>query len=108
MLCSRQKRTMSQTMRKYPASALIGALAQKRVHGLAFRDRVAWEFVAELAELEVQTRGEFDGIGDGFGQIGEKLRHFLGRFQVALGVAGEQASGGHQGLMVADGGEDVA
>ena len=50
-----------------------------------------------------------DGVGDGFRQIGEQLRHFLAAISdVTLGVAGEQAAGGHQRALVADGGEDVA
>ena len=31
---------------------------------------------------------------DGFRQVGEELLHLARRFQMAFGVAGEQASGG--------------
>ena len=83
-------------------------LAQKRVHGLAFGHRVAREFVAEIVEGEFQARGKFQRVADGFGQVGEKLLHLLRGFQKALGVAGEQASGSGESVVMANGGESVA
>ena len=83
-------------------------LAQKGIHGLAFGHGIAREFVAEIVEGEFEARGKFDRVGDGFGQVGEELLHFLRRFQKAFGVAGEQASGGGESAVMADRGEGVA
>ena len=84
------------------------ALPQERHHGLAFRNRVFWEFIAKIAELELEALGKFDRIGEGFRQIGEELLHFLGRFHVPFGIAGEQPARRGQRAMMAQGGEDVA
>ena len=54
-----------------------GPVAQKRIHGLAFGHGIAWELVAEIVESEFETRGKFERVGDGFGQVGEELLHFL-------------------------------
>ena len=70
------------------AESFPRALAQERVHGLAFGHGIAREFVAEIVEREFQARGKFERVGDGFGQIGEELLHFLRGFQKAFGVAG--------------------
>ncbi len=88
--------------------AFPGAVAQERIHGLALGHGIAREFVAEIVEGEFQAGGKFLRIGDGFGQVGEELLHLLRGFQKALGVAGEQASGGGESAVVADGGEGVA
>jgi hypothetical protein len=41
------------------------------------------------------------------GQVGEQARHFGGRFDVALGIAFQQAAGFGERHVVADAGEDV-
>ncbi len=47
--------------------ALLGALAQKRHHGLAVGHRVARKLVAEIVKRELEARGEFDGVGERVG-----------------------------------------
>ncbi len=74
--------------------AFLGALAQKRHHGLARRDRVAWKLVTQIGERKIQTRGNLSRVGDGFGQVGKQAGHFRRGFQVPLGVALEQAARG--------------
>ncbi len=90
------------------AEANPGLLAEEGIHGLAFGHGIAREFVAEIVEGEFEAIGKFLCVGDGFGQIGEELLHLLRRFQVALGVAGEQASGGGERAVIADRGEGIA
>ena len=51
--------------------------------------------------------GKLDRVADGLRQIGEELLHLLRRFQVALGVAGEQASGSGERFVVADSSEGI-
>ena len=89
------------------ARALVGEFAQQAHLGLAFGDGVAGELVAEVGQREIQTRGDFARVGNGFGEVGEKPRHFGGRFDVALAVAFQQAAGGGQRDFMADAGEDV-
>ncbi len=75
--------------------------------GFVGRQRVFGELVAEVGEGEVEAVGDGAGVGDGFGEVGEELRHFGGGFEMALGVAREQAAGfGERGL-VFEAGEDV-
>ena len=80
---------------------------QKRIHGLAFGNGIAGKFVAEIVEGEFEAGRKFEGIGERFGQIGEKLLHLLRRFQMTLGVARQQASGSRERAVMADGGECV-
>jgi hypothetical protein len=61
-----------------PAGAFVGALAQKRHHGLAFGHGITRKFVAQIAKLEFEAGGKFGGVGDGFRQVGEELGHFFG------------------------------
>ena len=74
---------------------------------MALGDGVARKFVAQVGEAELQPRGDFEGVGEGLGQVGKEALHFGGGFDVALGVALEQPSGFGQGDVVADAGEDV-
>ncbi len=90
------------------AKSFPRALAQKRIHGLAFGDGIARKFVAQIVEREFQASGKFARVGDGFGIVGEKLLHLLRRSQEAFGIARKQASSGRQRAMVADGGEGIA
>ena len=85
-----------------------GLFAQVGIHGLAFGYGTAREFVAEIFQSEFEPIGKFDRIVDRVGKVGEELLHLLRRFQMAFGVAGEQASGGRESAMVTDGGEGVA
>ena len=63
---------------------------------------VARELVAEVVEREFESDEMSTGVGDGFGQVGEEAGHFARGFEVALGVAGEQAAGfGERGLVFA-------
>ncbi len=48
-----------------------GAFAQKRIHGLAFGNGIAGEFIAEIVEREFEAGRKFECVGDGFGHIGE-------------------------------------
>ena len=89
------------------ARAFVGELAQQAHLRLAFGDRVARELVAEVGQREIQTRGDFARIGNGFGKIREQPRHLGGRLDVALTVALQQPAGGGQRDFVADTGEDV-
>ena len=83
------------------------ALVQERIHGFAFGHGIARKFVAEIVEREFEARRKFERVGDGFGQVGEELLHFLRGFQVAFGVAGEQASGGGERAVMANRGEGI-
>ena len=87
--------------------ALLGARAQEGIHGLARGHGIARELVAQVGERELQARRERFGVGDGFGEVGEKLGHLGGGLQAALGVARQQAPGGGQGAVVVEAGEDV-
>jgi hypothetical protein len=90
------------------AEPFPGALAQERVHSFAFGYGIAGKLVAEIVEREFEARGKFERVGDGFGQVGEKLLHLLRGFHVTLGVAGQQSSRCGQRAVMADGGECVA
>ena len=61
------------------ARAFLGALAQERHLRFAVGHGIAREFVAEVGQRELQARGDFARVGDGFGQIGEEARHLGGR-----------------------------
>src|SRR5579884_1025956 len=58
------------------ARAFVGALAQKRVHGLALANWITRELIAEIGERELDTVRQLDCVGDGLGQIGEEPAHF--------------------------------
>ena len=55
----------------------------------------------------MQARRKSLRIGDGFGKIGKQRGHFRGRFEMALGIAAEQAAGVGQHAVMADAGEHV-
>ncbi len=88
--------------------AFPGAFAQERHHGLAFRHGIFGEFISQSFEREFEPGGKFHRIGQGLGQVGEKLLHLLRRFQMTLGVARQQASGSGQRVVISNGGEDIA
>src|ERR1035437_7229005 len=85
------------------ARALAGESAQQAHLGLAFGDGVAGELVAEVGEGELQTRGDFARVGNGFGEVGEEAGHFGGRLDVALAVRVQEAGRGGliEGLFLA-------
>jgi hypothetical protein len=74
---------------------------------LAGRQRIFGEFVAQIGEREFQSPRQFHRFGDRFGNIAKKPRHRLGRFEIALGISRQQASGFRHGLFVANRGERV-
>ena len=55
----------------------------------------------------MQARGKSFGVGDGFGKIGKERGHFRVRFEMALGIAAEQAAGVGKHAVMADAGEDI-
>ena len=63
--------------------------------------------VFELVEGEGDPVGEADGFGDGVGRFVEKLRHFVRRFQMPLGIGFEKPARLVQRDMLADAGDDV-
>ncbi len=87
--------------------ALVGAFAQERHLRFAIGDGVAREAIAQVGESEFEALGDDAGVVDGFRQIGEKARHFGGRFDVALGVTFQQPAGIGEGDVIADAGENV-
>ena len=120
---------MSQTIRKYPGrfNFSINASSRsicfsrffvvraipanpaflRRSHGeihlrAAVRHRIFRKFVAKIVQRKFQSRRKRLRVGNRFGQIGEKLRHFLGRFQMPLGIARQQAAGVRKIAMMAD------
>ena len=94
-----------------PSIALLetfaGPLAQKRHHALAFGHGIFGKLIAQIFEREVEPRGKLCSVGNGLREIGEKFRHGLRRFQVALGIARKQASGSGQSAMMAKRGKHV-
>ena len=89
------------------ARAFFGPLAQKGIYGFAGRNGVSGELVAEIGERELEAIGKLAGVSDRLRKIGEQARHFLGAFQVPLGVDGQQAAGFLNFHFVADAGEDI-
>ena len=65
------------------------------------------EFVAEVAELEVEALGDCEGVGEGVGDVAEEGGHLCGAAEIAVGVEGEEAAGVVEVGVVADGGEEV-
>ena len=55
------------------AKAFPCAVTKERIHGLALGNGIAGKFVAEIVEREFKTRGKFESIGDGLGQVREKV-----------------------------------
>ena len=55
----------------------------------------------------MEALGDFEGVGDGFGDVAEEGGHRGGRAQMAVGVEGEEAAGVVEVDVVADGGEEV-
>ena len=76
--------------------AVVGAVAQKLHLRTPIRHGINRKLIAQIVQRKLQPRSQRLRVGDGFGQIGEKLLHFRGRFQVAFGVARQQAPGGGQ------------
>jgi hypothetical protein len=68
---------------------------------------VSGELVAEIGERELEAIGELPGVGDRFREIGEQARHFLGAFQVQLGVDGQQPAGVLNFHFVPDAGKNI-
>src|SRR5271165_145144 len=89
------------------SSALQRACSQKRVHRFIVGYRVPRKFVAELVQGEFETRRKFDRVGGGFRQVGKEPQHLLRRFEIALAVAGQQASGGIKRAMVTNAGKSI-
>ena len=89
------------------ARAFVHARAQKAGHGFALGHGIARKFVAQTVEREFQARGDFECSVERLGQVGEQARHFRRSFDVAFGIAFEQAAGGGERHMVADAGEHV-
>ena len=73
----------------------------------AIGNRILREFVAQIVQCELQARRKSLRIGNRFGKIGKQLLHLRGRFQMALGIAREQASGGGESAVMANAGENV-
>src|SRR5580704_6141354 len=65
------------------------------------------ELVAKILERELQSRGKFFGVEDGFRQVGKQRSHLRRRFDVPFAVGGEQAAGVGKSAMVANAGEDI-
>src|SRR5262249_13233123 len=57
------------------ACALLGMMTQRAYLVVA----ITWKFVAEIGQREIQARGEFGGVGDRVGDIGEQPRHLRRR-----------------------------
>ena len=89
------------------ARAFVGQLPEEGGDGFAGRQRVFGELVAEIGEREAEARRDGLGVGDGFGDVGEELRHFRRAFEMAFGVAREQAAGFGERGFVMQAGEDV-
>jgi len=87
--------------------SLMGALTQELHFRLALGHRIFGELVAQILQGKLQARRKNLRIGDGFRKIGKKALHFGRRFQMAFGIAREEASGGIQIAMMADAGEYV-
>ena len=89
------------------ARAFVHARAQKAGHGFARGHGIARKFVTETVEREFQTRRDFERIGQRLGQVGEQAHHFRWSFDVAFGIALEQAAGAGKRHMIADAGEHI-
>ena len=64
-------------------------------------------FVGEVVEREIDPRHQPRAFDDRFGPGGEQPCHLVGRFQVALGVGGEAATGALYGHAFVDAGNDI-
>ncbi len=64
-------------------------------------------FVAQLVKAEAANIGNRACSGNGVRPVGEKPRHFVRRFQVALGIGAEQQPGIGDGGLVPDRGHHV-
>ena len=71
------------------------------------RHRVARKLIAEIGELKRKLRGNLRRIGDGVWVGREQTRHFSPRFQMALGILGQELPGGLQREFVMQTGKDV-
>ena len=89
------------------ARAFVGQLPEKRGNGLARRQRIVGKLIAEIGQREAEARRNDLRVGDGFRNVGEKLRHFRGALEMALGIAREQAARFGQRGLVMQAGEDV-
>ena len=89
------------------ARALIGEFPEQRGHGLARRQGIFRELVAEIFERELQARGDGLRVGNGLGDIGEKRRHFVRAFQLPLGIARQQAACPVERGLVVEAGKDI-
>ena len=89
------------------ARAFIGQLPEKRGDGLARGQRIVRKLIAEIGKREAEARRNDFGVGDGFRDIGEKLRHFGRALEVAFGVAREQTAGFGERGFVMQAGEDI-
>ena len=84
-----------------------GELREVLVGRHARRGQLLGIFVAQLVERKRALLGDLDRAAQGVRRVGKENRHFLGRFQVPLGV-GKQ-TGGHFGhrAVVPHGGQHV-
>ena len=65
------------------------------------------KFVAQIGQREFEARRNFESAADGLRQIGEQAPHFLGRLDVALGIAFQQPARRAKRHLVAHAGENV-
>ena len=87
--------------------AFLRALPKKRSHRLALAHGIFRKLVAEILQRELKPARKLDSIGDGFRQVAKEPRHLRGRLEMTLGVFREQTSGGFQGSVISNAGEDV-
>ena len=71
------------------ANALLRALFQERLHGLAIGHWIVRKAVAEVAHLVGEARGKLQRVDDGLREIAEQFLHLAWGTQVALGVGRE-------------------
>jgi hypothetical protein len=73
--------------------ALPSELCQTLLRRHPLRNRLLGIFVAQLVEAEAAAFDDFEGALDRILAAAKEARHFLGKFQVTLGIGGEAIAG---------------
>lgn len=87
--------------------AVPGEVGEVLDGGFVWGHELMGIFIFELVEGEGALLGDFDGLADGVGVVGEESMHLCGRFEISFGVGEEAITGLVDGARVADAGEDI-
>ncbi len=79
-----------------------GQMLEMRLRAAPLRHRLARIFVSQLIEAEVQRIGELAGCRNRMRPASEQPSHFLGRFQMPLGIGVQKEARLGDGRLLAD------